>query len=94
MVATRYVYSKGRIFTQGILAAFTVLFSFIALFFIGTPKLGNQGSSNQDLSADFFTQDVAHAETPYDFASGGDGGGAGAAGGCGSAGAGAGGCGK
>ena len=93
MVATRYVYSKGRIFTQGILAAFTVLFSFIALFFIGTPKLGNQGSSNQDLSADFFTQDVAHAETPYDMASGGGGGGA-AGGGCGSAGAGAVGCGK
>ncbi len=94
MVATRYVYNRGRVFTQGVLTAFTVLFSFAALFFVGSPKLLNQGSSNKDLSADFLAQDVAHAETPYDMASGGDGGGAGAAGGCGAAGAGAGGCGK
>lgn len=96
MVATRYFYSRGRAFTQGVLTACTVLFGFIAIFFTGTPKLSNQESSNESISTDFF-YNTAHAEVPFgDGGYYGDGGGGGSgAGGCGGSGAGgAGGCGK
>lgn len=65
MVAVQYAYSRGRTFTRRISAAFVVLFGLFALLFTTTPKLWSSSSTNQDMFANFFTQNTAHADTPH-----------------------------
>lgn len=62
MVAARYAYSRGRTFMVGVSAVFAVVIGFVALFFAAAPKLWSPG--NQSSSADFFTQNTAHADVP------------------------------
>lgn len=90
MVAAQYAYNKGRTFTRRISAAFAVLFGLFALLFTTTPKLWSSSSANQNMFADFFTQNIAHADTPH--TTEGDGGGGAADCGTGTGGGGGAGC--
>ncbi|MFA6414692.1 MAG: hypothetical protein WC217_00375 [Candidatus Paceibacterota bacterium] len=64
MVATRYVYGKGRLFFRKTLAIFAFVFGFFAPYFTTAPKLWSPGSSSNNLSAGLFSLNTAHAEVP------------------------------
>lgn len=62
MVAARIAYGKGRAFLRGALTVSAIFFGFLALFFVKAPKLWGTENSNQNISNDIFTPNVAHAD--------------------------------